>query len=100
MYYKSFVGIRSSFSIIPKSRRHLSASASDVSGFVKFRSFGYPVLFVQETSVISDRHHGFNLLDRFEDNTDNDDQAGAAEGYGSVEYAPEEEGDDSDNGQA
>lgn len=67
------------FSIIPKSRRHLSANASDVSGSTRFSSLRYPVLLVQETSVISDRHHGFNLLDRFEDNADNDDQTGAAE---------------------
>ena len=54
-----------------------------------------PVLHItQEALVIAHKHHGLNLLDGLEHNTDDDDQAGTAERHVGVEHAAEEERQD------
>ena len=55
---------------------------------------------VQESLIISDHHHGLNLLDRLEHNADHDDQARSSERYGSVEHASEEKRKNTDDRKA
>ena len=55
---------------------------------------------VEESLVVSDHHHGLDLLDRLKHYAYHDDQARPSEGYGSVEHAPENERKDSDDRKA
>ena len=52
---------------------------------------------VQESLVIANHHHGFDLLDRLEHNAHDDDQAGSSKAYRSVEYASEDERKNTDD---
>ena len=55
---------------------------------------------VQESLVIANHHHGFDLLDRLEHDAHDDDQAGSSKAYRSIEHAPEDERKNTDDRKA